>query len=117
MRVKRKKGVKNFRIVGHNKKVLYWIFFLLILLGFVVYGILKTPESTNGIIGECNVDSDCVPSSCCHPGSCVPLNQSPSCGREGGAVFCTMNCEPNTLDCGQGNCVCIEHKCSVNWSP
>lgn len=56
---------------------------------------------------ECNVDSDCVPASCCHPTSCVAKENAPMCeGR-----LCTMECRPGTLDCGQGSCKCINNKC------
>lgn len=36
MKIERKKGVKSFRIVEHNKTVLYWIIALLILLVIVI---------------------------------------------------------------------------------
>jgi len=32
MNIKRAKGVKKLRIVGHNKKLFYWILFLFALL-------------------------------------------------------------------------------------
>ena len=56
---------------------------------------------------ECSVDSDCVPSSCCHAASCVAMELAPKC--EG--TFCSADCQPNTLDCGQGSCGCVEGKC------
>ncbi|HZX45182.1 MAG TPA: hypothetical protein VFF28_05875 [Candidatus Nanoarchaeia archaeon] len=56
---------------------------------------------------ECNKDSDCFPAECCHPTSCT--NIKPDCdGR-----FCSMNCAPGTMDCGQGYCGCVDNKCSA----
>jgi len=58
---------------------------------------------------ECSKDSDCVPASCCHPDSCVPAGEAPNC--EG--MMCTMECKPDTMDCGQGDCKCINNKCKA----
>lgn len=59
----------------------------------------------------CNVDSECVPEQCCHPTSCVNLNyKNTDCAMKA----CTMECKPATLDCGQGSCVCEDHKCLAN---
>ena len=55
----------------------------------------------------CMSDSDCVPAQCCHAVSCVPKASAPNCS----GVFCTQECRPNTLDCGQGRCRCIEGRC------
>jgi hypothetical protein len=59
--------------------------------------------------GECLANSDCVPADCCHPDSCVPKEQAPNCT----AVACTMNCEPDTMDCGHGQCECQAGKCTA----
>jgi hypothetical protein len=56
----------------------------------------------------CVADDDCVPASCCHPSSCVPRDRAPDCG----AVLCTMECRPATLDCG-GGCVCRDGQCAA----
>jgi len=56
---------------------------------------------------SCSIDSDCVASTCCHPGSCVNKNSAPDCS----GVACTMSCEPGTLDCGQASCNCVNKKC------
>jgi hypothetical protein len=58
--------------------------------------------------GECVVDADCVPASCCHATSCVPAAQKPDCSD----AMCTMQCEPNTLDCG-GGCACEAGSCKA----
>ncbi len=94
-----------------------WLLIVLIVIvlavgAFAVIGSFK--KSVGGNIGGnvtemCNSDSDCVPAECCHPTSCAAKNQKQDCGR----VFCTMNCEPGTLDCGQGSCVCINNKCEA----
>ena len=58
--------------------------------------------------GPCAVDADCVPASCCHASSCVPAAQKPDCS----AVMCTMNCQPETMDCG-GRCACEAGSCKA----
>jgi putative hemolysin len=66
-------------------------------------------ECGNSSANECNTDDDCVPSSCCHPTSCISKQNTPVCeGR-----ICTMNCAPGTLDCGQGSCKCTNNKCGA----
>lgn len=120
MKIERKKGVKKWRIVEHNKILLYWIIALTVILIFVIYGIIKlnNEPASGGIVIlqnasiECNSDSDCVPSSCCHATSCVAKSKVPTCKN----IACTLNCEPNTMDCGQGSCSCVQGKCSVKWS-
>lgn len=63
----------------------------------------------NSSLDSCSSDLDCVPSSCCHPDSCVNKNQAPNCS----GIACTMMCAVNTLDCGQGSCSCIGGKCQA----
>ena len=58
---------------------------------------------------ECSQDQDCVPASCCHATECVPTGEAPNC--EG--MMCTMECRPDTMDCGQGFCRCIDNKCKA----
>jgi putative hemolysin len=58
---------------------------------------------------DCANDNDCVPASCCHANSCVKKENSPVCS----GIACTLSCEPKTLDCGQGSCVCVNSKCSA----
>ena len=56
---------------------------------------------------RCGSDADCVPASCCHSDSCVNIDFNPDCGD----IYCTMECVPGTMDCGQGSCVCENNKC------
>ncbi|MEK6893486.1 MAG: hypothetical protein AABX07_04750 [Nanoarchaeota archaeon] len=58
---------------------------------------------------SCISNSDCVPASCCHPSKCTSLDKAPNCK----GAFCTMECSPETLDCGQGSCACINDKCEA----
>ena len=57
----------------------------------------------------CEINEDCVPSSCCHPNSCINKNNAPSCFQ----TICSMNCAPDSLDCGQGSCQCINNQCGA----
>jgi putative hemolysin len=66
-------------------------------------------ECSLSSLTSCVVDGDCVPSSCCHASSCVTLDNAPKCD----GAFCTLSCEPNTLDCGQASCKCVDSKCGV----
>jgi len=60
-------------------------------------------------ISECDVDFDCVQATCCHAASCVPKSNAPNCSR----IFCTAECIPNTMDCMQGQCSCVNKKCEA----
>jgi putative hemolysin len=57
----------------------------------------------------CETDIDCVPEQCCHADSCINEKFKPDC--EG--LMCTLECKPETLDCGQGNCVCENNRCTA----
>jgi len=57
---------------------------------------------------QCITDSDCVPATCCHATACVAKSDRPDCD----GAFCTMNCEPETIDCG-GGCVCQSGTCAA----
>ena len=63
----------------------------------------------NSSLSFCSTDSGCVPSTRCHPNSCVNKNSAPNCS----GMMCTMMCAVDTLDCGQGSCGCIGGKCQV----
>ena len=87
---------------------------VLILLGILAWIIWWQMEKT-GFPGnltekECSVDSDCVPASCCHSTACVSKEKAPNCSE----IFCSQVCVPETLDCGQGSCACINNKCEVS---
>ena len=58
---------------------------------------------------SCNEDSDCVPAGCCHPTSCINKDFKEDCSD----IFCSMECAPDTMDCGQGRCICEENKCKA----
>lgn len=58
----------------------------------------------------CNTDADCMPSICCHPNSCVNKDFANSCDD---GLICSAECRPGTLDCGQGSCLCVNHKCNA----
>lgn len=57
----------------------------------------------------CDEDSDCVPATCCHADSCVNKDFEQDCN----SIFCTMECVPDTMDCGQGYCACINNECKA----
>lgn len=77
-------------------------------------------------VGEWNSEEDleeisCVPASCCHASECVLESEAPDCSGR----ICTMSCEPDTMDCGQGHCGVVdgstygddsgEPECGVIW--
>jgi hypothetical protein len=64
--------------------------------------------SSAPVITECVSDADCVPVSCCHADSCVPVEQGPGCTDS----FCSQECRPGTIDCG-GGCFCQQGKCAA----
>jgi len=92
------------------KKIIFFLVILVVILSGCSED--KLPEmkinKMEENIKECNVDSDCVPETCCHSSSCVNKDNAPSC--EG--FLCSMDCKPNTLDCG-GRCSCIEGSCEA----
>jgi len=56
---------------------------------------------------QCKVDADCVKDVCCHASDAVNKDYAPNCG----GLLCTQECQPNTLDCGQGKISCDEGQC------
>lgn len=79
----------------------------LILIILALFVVACTPQVA--IEKQCNVDSDCVPASCCHPNESISKNYAPACAD----ILCSMECEPNTLDCGQGEVKCVSGECKV----
>ena len=79
---------------------------LILVIAIVV--VVLFPQPSDAV---CGTDADCVPAQCCHPVSCVPLEQKPDCTD----ILCTLECKPNTLDCSQGSCACEKGKCIVKW--
>jgi len=82
-----------------------------IMISLLLTGVFLFSGCTDNNSFECSLDSDCVPARCCHPTSCIPVGQLPDC--EG--FMCTYECQPNSMDCGQGSCVCVDGKCQVKW--
>lgn len=58
---------------------------------------------------ECSADEDCVKAACCHAKDAVSKENAPDCA----GVLCTMDCVPETTDCGQGEIKCIEGSCEA----
>lgn len=103
------KVVRKFKII-HNKKLFWIIIGLVILLAIVIGTIIKDGGKINEVIkGDlCIQDSDCVPATCCHPTECVIKEKTPDCS----SMFCSTVCS-GPLDCGAGNCGCVNNKCEV----
>jgi len=91
------------------KMKLHWIFWVILAIAVILVAVWLVPRSNNANASECKVDSDCVPSSCCHATSCISSSNAPKCS----GIFCTQECVPNTLDCGQGSCACVQGKCGI----
>ena len=82
------------------------------LVGVIYYcenGVCKIKPLGNPVF--CQTDDDCVPATCCHPEACINKDYQPDCK----GIVCTMECRPNTMDCGQGRCVCLDNTCQVEW--
>ncbi|MBS3116051.1 hypothetical protein J4421_00480 [Candidatus Woesearchaeota archaeon] len=77
-------------------------FVLLIVLLFLIAAC--TPEEK-----QCTVNEDCIPSQCCHATETVNKKNAPDCRN----VLCTLQCEPGTLDCGQGEVKCVDNICTA----
>ncbi len=58
---------------------------------------------------KCTTNDECVPSSCCHSTSCINEEFKQECD----GIRCTMECAPNSMDCGQGSCACQNNKCEA----
>jgi len=114
MKIIRKKGLDRIK-VSHNRGLFWLIIVLLILfIIFLIYSSIqfnKNGESEDDVKkgSECVVDSDCVPEICCHAASCVPKERAPDCGN----LMCTMECTPNSMDCGEGRCGCVNGYCDA----
>ena len=60
---------------------------------------------------QCSKDIECVPNACCHADGTVNRDFAPDCS----SMLCTMECAPDTIDCGQGDLKCLEGQCQVVW--
>ena len=80
-------------------------------LAFAVIGLLFVigcAKSTTSVV-ECTADAEFVPAGCCHPSTCVPIQNKSDCSD----AYCTLDCQPGTLDCGYGSCLCVKGKCNA----
>ena len=59
------------------------------------------------ISNSCSKNSDCVPAQCCHPSSCVNINNAPNCSD----TFCTEVCQEETMFCDGLKCICSNGQC------
>ena len=115
MKVEPTKGINEIQ-VKHNK-VLFWIILVLIALFIVLiiymmanWSAWEAEKDNRADTNEvCTTDSDCVKDDCCHASGCVSLENAPECGE----LFCTDECALGTLDCGSGECGCVEGKCEA----
>ncbi len=81
------------------KKIIFSIF-----LFSLIFLVACTPSEK-----KCTQDTDCVPATCCHAADSVNKEHGPNCVGQ----LCTLDCEPNTIDCGQGKIKCVENQCKV----
>jgi len=92
------------------QKSLFIGIFLIMVALFVVacspenYGLADIPLEK-----QCQVDADCVKDACCHASGAVNKDYAPDCAD----VLCTLSCEANTLDCGQGKISCVKGECTA----
>lgn len=79
------------------------------LVAFVAAAAVRSPASY--AYGQCTSDDQCVPDGCCHAAQCVdslaPGYVAPNCSD----TVCTLECRPDTLDCGQAYCKCDAGAC------
>jgi len=102
----------KFRNLFNGRYVWFWMDWKKLIIGVVVFIILLAMALLL-FNGESVKDLEkCVPASCCHSKSCVWESERPDCGER----FCTMSCEPETMDCGQGHCEVVDGSCEVVWN-
>ena len=82
---------------------------VVLLIVFVSSCALVSNEERVPVEKQCMQDSDCVANQCCHAKDGVNKAYAPDCK----SVMCSMSCEPDTLDCGQGSVKCVETQCRV----
>lgn len=100
---KKREGIK----IEYNKKLFWIIIVLLAILILLIYFIAKNDKADKEG-GECKIDEDCAPATCCHPDSCAPVEKAPECKN----IMCSMVCS-GPLDCNAGSCSCVKGKCEV----
>ena len=77
---------------------------IFVLLTFLIVGCSGVDEELT-----CTQDVDCVPNKCCHADGTVNRDFGPDCMGQ----LCTMECVPETIDCGQGEIKCLDNQCQV----
>ena len=82
---------------------------LIVVVGVVLSFYYESKEVKDNGEAGCVFDEDCVAASCCHTSSCVSAEDAPDCI----GIYCTQVCQPETLDCGQGSCKCVNKECKA----
>ena len=77
----------------------------IIFMAFLIFIIACTPTIPNK--KYCTINSDCVPSACCHANDSVNKVMAPNCKM----VSCSEECAPLTIDCSQGEIKCVNNEC------
>ncbi len=77
---------------------------VMVILAVILMVISCTPAAQ-----QCSTDQDCVPAQCCHATGAVNKANAPDCS----GILCTMSCEPDSIDCGQGEIKCVSDRCAV----
>lgn len=116
MKVIRSKEVSKVRIVGHNKKVLYWIVFLIIVLIGTLIAIRVLDEESVDVRDSCVVDGDCVivNTNCC---PCESGGEEICVNKDSDLANNNLECPdnlvcPQVFNCKQTPCKCVDGKCS-----
>lgn len=97
--------IENFQRARNHKRfpsMKRTHFLILILLSISLLGCVPAEK-------ECSVDTDCVKAVCCHASDAVNVENAPDCS----GILCTMDCMPETTDCGQGEIKCLKGVCEV----
>jgi len=92
-----------------NNKELFTILALLIGLFAITLFFIQQPEISEDIVKH---DESCIPAECCHPKTCLDINEKPDCDD----IYCTQECSPDTMDCGQGSCQRINGECQAVYN-
>ena len=93
-----------------KKKSCKLVFLVSLIYFLLISCTLKNPEaSVVPSEKQCVSDADCVPAQCCHSTDTVNKDFAPDCSK----TFCTMECAPGTLDCGQGEVKCVKKQCKA----
>ena len=84
-----------------------WFFWTIIAVVIIGAGFLIFSKFSGDDTTVCKTDSDCVPTTCCHSMLCTTQAFAPQCND----IFCSQECVPDTLDCGQASCACQDGIC------